>query len=244
MHASDTERAEDSSLVSAVIARYYHHLEREDRKNSLHQARTLLDPAIIEFGHVKVKELKPFVVRDWTDKMKRWNSSTRHTAIGRLSRAFYWAVEQGMLTRNPIAEMEKPEKLVRGKEVVIPEALQDLMIRVANAEFAKFLRVLRDTGARPGEIMNAQCKHYRKDVGALIFPWNPPPGEYRWKCGRKTKRDRIIYLPDELQALVEADIAKRGGEGHIFQTVRGKPWTSNNLVNRLDKLLEHEEVRK
>ncbi len=244
MHATETERAEDTCIVSAIIARYYHFLKGENRQNTLHQARTLLDPAIIAFGGVKVRELKPFAVRDWTDKMTQWNSSTRHTAIGCLSRAFYWAVEQGMLTKNPIAEIEKPEKLVRGKEVMIPEPLQELMIRIANPEFAKFLRMLRGTGARPGEIMNAECHHYRRDIGAVVLPWNPAPGEYRWKCGKKTKRDRIIYLPHDLKAMVEEEIEKRGGEGPIFQTARRRKWRSNNLVNRLEKLLEHKTIRK
>jgi integrase len=126
---------------------------------------------------------------------------------------------------------------------MIPDALQDLLIRVANPEFSKFLRMLRGTGARPGEVMNAECKHYRKDVAAIVFPWNPPPGEYRWKCGRKTKRDRVIYLTPDLQALVEGEIARRGGKGHIFVTARRLKWRSNNLVNRLDKLLEREEVK-
>jgi integrase len=243
MHASDVERAEDNALVSAIIARYYYSLDWEGRKSTLHQARTMLDPAIVDFGHVKVKELKPYLVQDWLAKQPRWNSSSKHTAISCLCRAFYWAVEQGILAKNPVAEMPKPEKLVRGKEVMIPDALQDLLIRLANPEFSKFLRMLRGTGARPGEIMNAQCKHYRQDVGAIVFPWNPPPGEYRWKCGRKTKRDRVIYLTPDLRALVEGEIARRGGKGLIFRTARRLPWRSNNLVNRLDTLLEHREVK-
>jgi hypothetical protein len=39
MHAGETERAEDNSLVPAVVAQYYHALQREDRKNSLPRAR-------------------------------------------------------------------------------------------------------------------------------------------------------------------------------------------------------------
>jgi integrase len=243
MHADEVERAEDNSQVSTIIVRYYHHLDREGRKATPHQARTLLDPAIADFGTVKVKELKPFIVRDWVEKQRQWNSTTKHTAIGCLIRAFYWSKKQGMIRNHPIAEMEKPEKLVRGKEVVIPDELQEVLIRCANPEFAKFLRMLRGTGARPGEVMNAECKHDRPDVGALGFPWNPPPGEYRWKSGKKTKRDRVIYLTPDLQALVEEEIARRGGKGPIFQTARRLKWRSNNLVIRLDKLLSHQEVK-
>lgn len=256
MHASEVERAEDNCAVSVVIARYYHSLEREKRKSTLHQARTMLDPAIAEFGHVKVKELKPIIVSDWLAKMgderqrkprgriKPWNSSSQNTAISVLARAFNWAKEQGIITRNPVAGMTKPEKLVRGKEMVIPEPLQDLLIEVAHPSLGKFLRVLRGTGARPGEVIHAECKHYKQEIGALVFPWNPAPGEYRWKAGKKTKRDRVVYLTPELQAMVEEEIRSRGGVGRIFLTARRRHWNSNNLANRMVKLAGHECVRK
>jgi integrase len=243
MHASELDRAEDNCLVSAVIARYYHSLDREGRAQTLHLARTMLDPAIAEFGHVKVKELKPIIVTGWLDKQKTWNSSSQNTAISVLSRAFNWAKEQGILARNPVYGMAKPEKLVRGKEVVLPEALQDLLIRLANAALAKVLRFLRGTGARPGEVIHAECKHYHKGIGAVVFPWNPAPGEYRWKTAKKTKRDRVIYLTPDLQTLVEGEIESRGGSGRLFITARGRKWNNNNLTNRVVQLARHKEVK-
>ena len=252
MHADDVERAEDNSLVSAIIVRYYHSLERENRKNTLHLARTMLDPAIADFGYVKVKELKPINVSDWLAKMavrkssgreKPWNSSTQNTALGVLARTFNWAKAQGIITKNPVAGMAKPEKLVRGKEVVLPEVLQDLMIEVAHPALARVLRMLRGTGARPGEVINVDCKHYRPEIGAFIFPWNPPPGEYRWKTAKQTKRDRVIYLTDELRALVEKEIEARGGIGRIFLTERRKHLNNNNLTNSVLKLARHKRIR-
>jgi integrase len=256
MHLDDLHRAEDDCPVSAVIARYYHCLEREGRGATLHIARTMLDPAIADFGHVRVRDLKPIVVSDWLARMadegrykgrgreKPWNQSTQNTAGCVLARAFNWAKAQGVITRNPVAGMAKPEKLVRGKEVVLSEALQDLLIATANRELAKFLRVLRGTGARPGEVIHAECRHYHPDLGALVFPWNPAPGEYRWKNGKKTRRDRVVYLTPELNELVAAEVKARGGQGRIFRTVRGRHYNNNNLTNIVIKLAGHEAVRK
>ena len=254
-HIDETVKAEDNCPVSAVIARYYHMLEREGRKATLHLARTMLDPAIADFGHLKVKDLKPIVVGDWLAKMsdekrrkakgreKPWNQSTQNTAGCVINRVFTWAKSQGIVTRNPVSGLVKPEKLVRGKEVVLPEALQDLLVSTANPALATFLRVLRGTGARPGELIHAECRHYHSDIPALVFPWNPSPGEYRWKCGRKTRRDRVIYLSEELQTLIEAEVEARGGVGRIFLTRRGKTYNNNNLTNIIIKLASHEKVR-
>src|ERR1700730_9030969 len=121
MHAGETARAEDNCLVSAVISRFYFSLKRDERDKTLALCRCLLDPAIAEFGNFKVKDLKPFHVNDWLHKMsspkrwkgkgreRPWGGTTKHSAIGKLSQAFYWAKKQGMITANPIAGMEKPE---------------------------------------------------------------------------------------------------------------------------------------
>jgi integrase len=247
------ERAEDNCLVSAVIARYFHHLDREGRGATLHLARTMLDPAIAEFGHVRVKELRPIAVTDWLAKMaderrrkgkqKPWNQTTRGTAARVLNRAFNWAKEQGVLVRNPIAGLAKPEQLVRGKEVVLPEQLQNVLIASANPELAKFLKMLRGTGARPGEIIHAECRHYRPDLEALIFPWNPPPGEWRWKNAKKVKRDRVIYLTAELRQLVEQEVQVRKGTGRVSMTARRRRWTNPNLTGLVLSLAKHKDVR-
>src|ERR1700722_848006 len=62
MHIDALDKAENDCVVSVVVARYYHSLKRDGKKNTLHLARTMLDPAIADFGHVKVKELKPIIV--------------------------------------------------------------------------------------------------------------------------------------------------------------------------------------
>jgi integrase len=243
MHVGEAQRSEDGCAVSAVVARYYFLLEREGRVESLHQARVVLDPAIAAFGGVRVRDLKPVVVNDWLAGQKAWCSSTKHVAVGVLLRALSWAAKEGIVTKNPIAGMSKPEKLARGKEVVLPEALQDLLIGQANRELAKLLRVLRGTGCRPGEAVHADCGHYKRDLGVLLFPWNPPAGEYRWKTGRKTKRDRVVHLTPTLRELVEVEVDSAGGRGRIFRTLKGVPWTPANLAKAMLRLADRKAVR-
>jgi integrase len=244
MHLGEAVRAEDGVRVSVVISRYYHHLEQAGRGRSQRLAESMLDPAIAAFGHVLVRELKPFAVSDWLAAQHTWGSSSRATALSYLGMAFNWAVRQGMIAKNPVAGMSKPEMRVRGKEMVMPEALQDLLVAEANPALAKVLRVLRGTGARPAEVTNADCRHYRPAIGALVFPWNPPPGEYRWKNGKKTKRDRVVYLTPELVGLVEAEVKARGGKGRVFLTRRGHTWDNHNLQARVALLAEKPAVAK
>jgi hypothetical protein len=101
MHCDQTEKAEDNVAVSVVVARYYHHLESHGKRATLHIARTVLGPAISQFGFVKVKELKPVHVEDWLAKQTAWNSTTKHTAVAKLTRAFNMTVKGKEFTRSP-----------------------------------------------------------------------------------------------------------------------------------------------
>jgi integrase len=222
LHLAPT-KPNDSKTVGTVIIQYFHKLKREGRANTLRTSRNKLDPAIQEFGHVKVSDLKPYVVNDWLDKMTTWNTTSKHMGVSRLLAALNWAKSEGSIADNPIADMAKPESRQRGADMVIPAPLLSLLVEAANSQLAKLLTFLRETGCRPGEAIHAEAKHYRP--GLIVFPWNPPPGAWRWKNAAKKKRDRIIYLTPALEELI-----RPSQPGPIFLTSRGKVWTENNLV--------------
>ena len=230
------DEEKDAVSVLAVISRYYASLKAEERVSTLSLAESMLDPAITAFGHLKINELQPITVSEWLTRREKWNATTRCTAIDYLNCAFNWAKGAKIITANPIDGIKKPERRVRGRNVVLPELLQNLLIDSANRQLGKLLRMLRWTGARPGEIIHADCSHYQPGIAAMVYPWNPPSGEYRWKCGKRTKRDRVIYLTDEAKSLVEGEIGIVGSRGRIFRTLRGVPWTGHNLTTCMEKL--------
>ncbi len=220
MNAEKRDEARDGMPCSTAIVSYFHALETSGRKSTLSICQQLLRPAIKSFGRVQVNTLRPFHVTNWLSTQKTWNGNTKRKAIAVLITALNWCKKEGMLTINPIARMEKPEAITRGREYVIPPALQELLISSAVPHLARVFRVLQLTGARPGEIMNAHCKHYFRQKGMIVLPWNPPPGEWRWKNGAKTKRDRKIILPPIAQKIVEEELAKHSS-GPIFRNRRG-----------------------
>lgn len=236
------QKAEDNASVSMILTRYYFSLEKEKRDKTLAVVKDMLDPAILEIGSVRCSQLKPYHVSDFLDKQTTWNDNTRHTAISKLTGAFNWAVAQGYLTRNPIPKIKKPEAKARGEKVVVPEELERLLIEKANKGFSRFLRFLSGTGCRPGEAMHAEVHHYKKDLRAIIFPWNPPEGEYRWKNAKKSKKDRVIYLTDEMVTLVEGELAGRSS-GPILRSNTGINFKPLNVRSTLKRLLGKKGVK-
>lgn len=229
--------------VSVIVVRYYAFLNREGRKGTLRVTKSALDAAVRHLGNKTIGELKPLHVSDWLNSMNTWNSTSKHNGVSLLITAFNWAVKEGLIPSHPLKDYKRPEKLVRGKEVLIPEELQQLLIAQAPRAFAAVLRMIKGTGARPGEISHAECKHYDPSIAAIVFPWNPPAGEWRWKNAKKTKRDRVIYLSPPLQHLVEDEIRARGGQGRIFLSPRGTPWNTQSLFDHLNRLLAQPSIR-
>src|SRR5574338_829684 len=135
----------DNCQVGAVIHRYMFMLKRDGRLTTHRKFCNVLDPAIVSFGHVKVSDLKPYIVNDWLAQIDTWNSTTKHTAVDCLLTALNWARKEGIISSNPLTGMTKPERLHRDASVVLPELLMDLLAEEANPQLAKLITFLRHT---------------------------------------------------------------------------------------------------
>ena len=77
-----------------------------------------------------VSSLQPKHITAWIDHWHaRSSDSTRHGAIRAVQRVFSWAVKEGRLSRNPIANAEKPSPTKR--EVVVTEEQFQRMLTMA-----------------------------------------------------------------------------------------------------------------
>lgn len=62
---------------------------------------------------------------------------------------------------------------------------------------SKLVRLVAETGARPGELCALEWRHYDAENRVILFP----PAEH--KTGAKTKRPRIVLLTPELVEMLE-----------------------------------------
>lgn len=253
MNTSTLETSGSDTLVSVVIDQYYRHLERSGKTRSLKLSRQLLDYAIADFGHLKVRDLKPLHVNGWLDrrragkpgaKRRGWKDSTCAVATKYLSAALNLAASERLIPANPLAGMKRPYKIkTRGEEYILPADLADLLIARASRPFALAMRIMRATGCRPGEVFNADTCHWRPEIGALVFRWNATTG-YIWKCARKTERDRTIFLPQDLQQEVAALIARQGPGPIIRTPLAGKRFSTSDVIRTFALLKDRIAVRK
>jgi len=178
-----------------------------------------------------VYELKPIHLTKWIDQHKTWGNASKRAATISTKRAFNWAVEQGLIEKNPFATVRRPPPCRR--EVLVPDMDHKRLLKATDRAFRRVLRVLRATGCRPIEVRTVTAREVNLDLGTWVFP----VGHVANKTGKKTGRPRITYLTQSIQRLVKA-LIKRYPTGPLFRNQQGKPWTTNAIRLRWKRLRE------
>ena len=166
------------------------------------------------------RDLRAYEVQRWIDNNDRIKSPTTvGDRIGLIKGVMNWAETQDYIDRNPIAKMKKPAALIA--QEFIPADLWPKVIALATDEsFRTLLVVSLAIGSRPQEFKIFEAKYF--DGARFVLPIDKSKGR---------KRPRIIYLPDDVIAIVKRLIVEYP-EGPLFRNSKGKPWTNNAIKCR------------
>jgi integrase len=182
--------------MSAVVARWLRHLEENRSPVYAETAARVLARGVKRWGMLLSSQLRPYHVDEWLRSETGWNSTTCCVGYMRISAALNWNVDRGYIKVNPLRGKRAPALCriqPRGAAYVLDEPTITLLLSTAPVAYRNFLAVLAGTGARPGEIANAEDYHYKPALGAIVFDAHPRRG-YAWKNAKKGKT-RVIYLP-------------------------------------------------
>lgn len=231
--------------VAQVVDEYLTRLQK-DHPSSYSRTRGTLSGFVSRCGHLPVSGLSPKHVLDWIESHKAWEGGTKGQARNKVRAAFNFATRVRLIDLNPLAGLYRPASYAsrsRGEEYCPDPDIVAKLVRLAREPYRAFLVALATTGARPGEIRNAEHYHYSPTDQAIIFRANPTRG-YVWKNARKKRfgqTDRIIFLPDEVEEHVRQAVKRKG---FIWADARGKRWNEKTLYNRFDALKQTQVVRR
>jgi len=149
-----------------------------------------------------------------------------------VKRALNYAVEQGLIKKNPIRGFKTPRPEAR-VTYITPEQETSLLEK-CNPTMEIALRVCIRTGARPGtEFAALTRRHVKLDGDRMV--WAFKAGEI------KNRRERRIFITDPEIIQIVKDQMKKNPEGPIFRNTLGKPWNRKSLSLRFrtirDKLI-------
>jgi integrase len=198
-----------------------------------------------QFGSIPVRELKPFHVTRWLAKKREpqidakgkprggWKRpDTQRGAIAAVKRCLKWAMDEGLIASNPLANIKKPRGARR--EGLVSDTDHAAMMMATDkgrnknrrdAAFRPVLEALRLSGCRPGTICGMRVEDVDGDTWIVR----------QHKTADKTGKPLIIYLCPELHTLTKTLIDGRKA-GPLFRNSLGGPWTPNAIQCRVRNL--------
>jgi integrase len=216
----------DLSRADEVCDEYLEYVHGNKSPEVYDRQRRLLRSFCRRYGSVPVVELRRRHVTQWLKDCQTWNSSTRAHAGVILQGCFAWAVEEGLVAANPFRAVKKTGELHR-ERVLTPEEWARLLA-AAREPFRTYLRGLRLSGCRPGEIRAVTDEMVDLEHGRWVLP--------KHKTRGKTGVPRVVWLCPELLELTR-ELMKRG-PGFLFRNSRGRGWTETATTKAFEVVRE------
>jgi integrase len=212
-------------LVGEVVLRYYRHAERYYIRGGVPTGehitiRCSLRPVTKRFSGLKAREFRPKKLRMIQDDMIKlgWSRQYINKATAIVKRCFTWAASEELVPEavaaalKTVKGLEKDRTAAREKEPIGPvadELIEAVLPHVSDV-VADALRVMRLTGARPGEVLAMRAAEIDRTDPAC---WVHRPGHH--KTAHKSKT-RAIFIGARTQEILLPRILKAGPDGRLF----------------------------
>ncbi|MBA4189215.1 MAG: hypothetical protein C0467_14555 [Planctomycetaceae bacterium] len=171
------------------------------------------------FGSRLISSLTAEEIEDWADR-RTWSSSTQNNNIGTVQTFLRWA-------KNPLS-VNRPPKESRGAESVLSDEQFAKVVEAASrgdygSDLVAFLKLLRETGARPQEIARLTVES---------TDWVNSCLRTKVHKGRRHGSERVVHFNTAAMEILTTQREKYGA-GHLFRTCRGNPWRGPAIVKRM-----------
>lgn len=164
---------------------------------------------------------------EWIDGTPRkWGLRSKQVGLSAIKRMFRWAVDEGILARNPVRDV-KTDRPQSRQSIISPDEHRRLMEAACPA--FRLLLIAATCGARPQQIRTVTASHVLHDVSAWVFRDH--------KTFHKTGKPIVVYLHPCLSTLTKVLIAARPS-GELFLNSQGRPWAADGIVRQMSRLRE------
>jgi integrase len=213
--AQPIRRRPVSQLLVALIDAYLEWCAQHRAPDTYIWYRDRLQRFAEVYPQLTVRDLRPFHVQQWLDRMTGVVSGTKRNYCRAVKRVLRWAEQQGYIDRNPIAHLEQP-KGGRRETVVSPDEFQQLLALVTDAAFRDLLTTTWETGCRPQELLRVEARHVDLKHRRWVFPESEAKGGWL----------RIVYLTDSALATTRRLLLQHP-TGRLYRNSAGKAWTTD-----------------
>ena len=186
---------------------------------------------------VRLGELRKFHLAKIDQELHKsaYSPSTIKDTIAAVQGTLNWAVENELLDNTPLSKYRKPAGRQRTR--IMTPAEFGALLRHSDRSFRRFLIALRLTGCRPGELRTLVWEWVDLERGLWIIP------EHKTITRQREPRPRIIPLPRTVLMMCRW-LSRRPHkpEDHVFLNLRGRSYTKDCLVTKMDRIRERAEI--
>lgn len=235
-HAQMVELADNPPVdggnptVASVIDAFLDFAIKRDAENTFYERKLYLQKFADVHGGRLVQDCRAYHLQKWVDDHPTWRSeATKSYAIRIVKRAFNWAVEQELITKNPFANVKHRDGDARRP---MTEQEYRTLLNMAGPEtrLGEALRFIAGTGCRPCELR--QLRWDQVDFERCVIT------QLKHKTARtqKTVKPRIIVLAPEMVALLQQIQARHDHPNFVFVSRRKSPWRRCSLPQAIRRL--------
>ncbi len=172
-----------------------------------------------------VSTMRPYHVQKWVDSYPRLSKNSRRNHFRSIKRCMNWALKQGYIDTNPIANLEMPGA-ERREGLVAQDEYERLLSFVDDPDFRDLIVTTWETGCRPQESLRVEARHVDLDHQRWVFPSAESKGK---------RQPRVVYLTEVAMEITRRRLANHG-KGHLFRNSRGNPWTTESVKCAFDRV--------
>lgn len=180
-----------------------------------------------------------------------WGAGSQRNFLQSINAALNWSVRSGLIPKNPVAGVETPAASSRGTDALVGQNAEEIetnhrrILDAALPAYRPFIQALKDTGARPGELVAATAADFDADLGGFIFKKEGSRQKERFSHKTAGKgKDRVIFLTGPTLEEVKRLLAVYP-EGPLFRRPNGGVMRKPHYVSlftRIQKRLGWDEV--
>jgi integrase len=203
-------------------------------------------------GRLPLSDVTPQVLQGFIGDLVSRGLSARSVehcrAVVRV--AFEWALQWGLVLRNPAKPVALPQVEKRVVEPMTEEMANDILDAVDGHSIEHLVTVALFTGLREGELIGLRWGHVNLDEGVIDVKSQLQRVDGAWHQQdpkSRTSRRRLRLPPDAWEALRrqrlrQAELRLATGPswqdtGYVFTTRTGRPYHASNVYHQFQWLL-------
>ena len=190
------------------------------------------------FGALPADEMTEGHLDDWKRAHPKWGDEK---PLGVIKYAFGFAKKKGLIKSDPLVGRRIKKNGSRPLDFIFSDE-EETKFKEAiagNPAFDAFFQASLDLGTRPGELATLTTRHVKEVEGKIYWVLQPE----EWKCGRKTRRPRIIALPQKWQDWTREQLETLTPGKHLFRNAWGLPWYGTAWCDCFERARERAGIR-